>query len=235
MRPLVCIALLASTAAAEPTFRDGIRADAHANRAWAAPTALTPPAGTFAIVDYELVLGGIIFAPTDRIEVGLLTIPPIDGFLFAWAHAKFRVLDINYFHAALRVDGLITNETEDPAGAASVAITMCIDPACHSHLGAMFVAARFDEETGIGGALSSVFSISEHMKIMFELDAGYSPTERDTFDKVEPLLVWYGLRLTSKKVGFDLGFAKPICDDCDDEDLDTGYPFLAFTYRFTRD
>jgi hypothetical protein len=41
----------------------------------------------------------------------------------------------------------------------------------------------------------------------------------------------YGLRFTSSTIGVDLGFAKPLCEDCDLEELPMGFPFVSFTYR----
>jgi hypothetical protein len=218
--------------------------DAHAGHTWLAPTALTSPAGSWSISSVELLLIGGTYAITDRLEVGAMTFLPagqFDGVALGWGHAKMRVVDAGNVHGALRLDGIYTYEGmdhyEDVArseaiAAASAVVTVCIDDACRSHAsasGGVVFAGASDDEVPFAGALSTVIAVSKRMKLVFELDAGY--TANDPHATPYGVLAWAGVRLATPRLGIDLGVAKPICDNCVDDDFKLGIPFLAATYR----
>lgn len=71
-------AALSPTAPSEAAIR---RADAHADRVILIPTAYTHPAGTAYVSSYDIVVLQAGYAITDRVQVSLLTTPPIEGAL----------------------------------------------------------------------------------------------------------------------------------------------------------
>ncbi|MDQ3364789.1 MAG: hypothetical protein M3680_05110 [Myxococcota bacterium] len=72
------------------------------------------------------------------------------------------------------------------------------------------------------------YRVARLVKIVLEADTAFIAGEID--DTANGFLGWYGVRFTSRNIGVDLGFAKPICDGCEDG-LVMGFPFVSFTYR----
>jgi hypothetical protein len=220
--------------------------DANAHRAWLAPTALTAPAGTWTIVSYEVAVAGLIFSVTDRLEVGAMTFLPISDELptLAWGHVKLRVLDSGSVHGALRLDGVYVHEVTDASeddeithtiASAMAAVTLCVDVRCRSHLGAALGVAftGTGDELPIGGAASAVVAMTDVVKLVFELDAGY--IVNDPHDSPYGAFAWAGVRFTSRAAGVDLGVMRPLCDDCIEKRLKYGFPFVMATIRSVPD
>lgn len=112
---------------------------------------------------------------------------------------------------------------------------MCLDGECHSHLTG-YLGAGFGIDTGADqssvpfiASAAAVFRVARLIKFVFEADTAF--IAGDINETADGFLGWYGVRFSNKNIGVDLGFAKPICDGCDDEGLPMGFPFISFTYR----
>ena len=224
----------------------GVVQDANSGRSWLTPTALTEPAGTWSFSDYELLLASIGYAVTDRFMIsGTFLLPIVEEMpFFGIASAKFQViragnlrgaLQLNVMHWGERVTGEDFNFTAANVGGA---LTLCIDKDCHSVLTG-YLGAGFGLDTGTDNstvpfvaAASAAFKVGRHVKFMLEADTAF--LMGDVQQTANGFLGWYGARFTSKYVGVDLGFMKPICEDCGDG-LVMGFPFVAFTYRGYKD
>jgi hypothetical protein len=229
------------------TVDKGILEDANAGRSFLAPTALTEPAGTWSFSDYELFLAGLSYSPTDEISLSATTLLPVVEDMPFWllVNAKVQVIKTGNVRAVLQ--GAITyvhdsdGDSDDSATAAILggAVTYCIDSDCFStvtgYVGAGF--ARQDQNAVplvLSGALA--LRVSKHVKLLAEADSGY--IVGDINEGVDGFLAWYGVRFTSRDIGVDLGFVKPVCTDGDDDcdgGLVMGVPFVSFTYRAAKD
>lgn len=225
------------------TVDEGVIQDANSGRNWLTPTALTPPAGTWSFSDFELFFASLGYAVTDQLTVSATVLLPIveDIPLFAIASGKLQVLKAGNIRAALQLNVLYTSldDGDDDfsltASNLGGALTLCIDDGCHSHitgyLGAGFGLDSIEDQTAVPfvAAAAAAFKVSRHVKFVFEADTAFVVGEVD--EAADGFLGWYGVRFTSKFLGVDLGFAKPICDGCGDDGLPMGFPFVSFTYR----
>lgn len=231
---------MAPPAAPEGTVDKGVMNDANAGRGWMAPTALTEPAGTWSISDYELFLISIGYAVSDQLSISATTIPPLTTDFPLWLlfNAKYQVLKAGKVRAA--VQGAVTyfsandSGTKDSftAGELGGAVTLCIDDDCNSHVSG-FVGAGFAHDTDSSvpfvGAATLVGRIGKHVKFVGEIDSAF--IAGNVNDVADGALVWYGLRFTSQNIGVDLGFVRPI--GVSDSGLALGIPVLTFSYRNT--
>jgi hypothetical protein len=224
--------------AAESTVDKGVMNDANAGRGWMAPTALTEPGGTWSISDYELFLISIGYAVSDQLSISATTIPPLttDFPLWLLLNAKYQVLKAGKVRAA--VQGAVTyfsfkdGTTTDSftAGELGGAVTLCIDDECNSHVSG-FVGAGFARDTSNSvpfvGAATLVAGFSKHVKFVAEADSAF--IAGNVNDVANGALLWYGLRFTSRNIGVDLGFVRPV--GVSDSGLLLGIPILTFSYR----
>lgn len=221
------------------TVDEGVIQDANSGRNWLTPTALTPPAGTWFFSDFELIFVSLGYAVTDQFTISATTLLPIVDEMpfFGIASAKYQVIKQGNLRGALQVNILHWSDDDFSftAGNLGGALTMCIDDKCHSHvtgyLGAGFGLDSVEDQNAVPfvAAAAAAFRVGRHIKLVFEADTAFVVGDVD--EAADGFLGWYGLRFTSKFIGVDIGFAKPVCADCDDEGLPMGFPFLAFTYR----
>ncbi len=226
------------------TVDKGIIEDANAGRSWLSPTALTEPAGTWSFSDFELLLVSLHYSPTDQFSLSATTLLPITEDFPFWllVNGKFQVIKsgnvrgvlqaaVTYFH-----DRTSSVEASATAAVLGGALTYCIDSDCHSTLTG-YVGAGFAHQDQ--SAVPLVFSgavayrLNKHVKLLVEADSGYI-AGGGIDAAANGILAWYGVRFTSKIIGVDLGFTRPICEDCDSP-LVMGVPFVSFTYRALKD
>lgn len=199
------------------------------------PTALTEPAGTWSFSDYELFLVGLAYSPTDQLSISATTLLPIteDVPLVLLVNGKLQVIRSGRVRGA--VQAAITTVREDGDGATAAVLggvlTLCIDADCHSHFSGYLAAGFAHEDQSavpflVAGSLA--YRLGKYVKVVLEADSGFIAGEIDV--AADGFLGWYGVRFTSSIIGVDLGFAKPICEDCD-IGLPMGFPFVSFTYR----
>jgi hypothetical protein len=234
----------AAPIAAQPaasTVDPGVSEDANAGRSWLMPTALTPPAGTWSFSDFELLVVGIGYSPTDQLSLSLTTLLPLtDDFpLLLLANAKLQVIRSGHLRVALQgglahfredLDGEATSSAT--AGDLGAVATLCLDDECHSHLSG-FLGAGFAREDQsavpflFGGSVA--YRLGRHVKLLVEADSGFVAGEVDAV--ADGFLLWYGVRFTSRNIGVDLALVKPICGSDCDGGLVLGFPFVSFTFR----
>jgi len=224
-------------AQAESTVDRGIVEDANAGRMWLSPTALTEPAGTWSFSDYELFLAGLSYAATDRVSISATTLLPIVEDMPFWLLANVKGQVMRSGNTRLALQAALTTVSEDGESATAAvlggAFTYCFDVECHS-LANFYVGAGFahEDQSAVPLVLSGslLAKVGTHVKLMPEADTGYI-AGGGIDQAADGFLAWYGVRFTSKWVGVDLGFMKPICEDCDTGELQMGLPFVSFTYR----
>ncbi len=215
----------------------GVIEDANSGRNWLTPTALTPPAGTWSFSDFELFLISGSYAVTDELSISATTLLPIvdDMPFFGIGSAKLQVIKSGNVRAAVQAAVMHISESGSDSsvtvGNLGGAVTLCIDSDCHSHLTG-YLGAGFAQEDNSAvpfvAALGATLRLTRRVKAVFEADTAF--IAGDINDNDNGLLVWYGVRFTSREIGVDLGFAKPLCSGCEDG-LAMGIPFVSFTYR----
>lgn len=77
------------------------------------------------------------------------------------------------------------------------------------------------------GAATLVARLGERVKLVTEVDSAF--IAGDVNEVANGALFWYGLRLTSRNIGVDLGFVRPI--GVTGSDLVLGLPVVTFSYR----
>lgn len=227
-----------------PSHEAGIREDANSGRTWLSPTALTAPAGTFSIQSSELLIIGASYAFTDGFVVSASTLIPIttEMPLILLTTVKLKVADLGRLklaaHANVNYFGEPAGDDEDDSFSFALlggAATYCLDRECHSllngYLGAGFLLQTEVDQNAVPflGSVALVQRLGGRVKLVLEANSGFILGEVN--DIGQGLLAWYGLRFTSSAIGVDLGLVKPLCDDCDTDELPIGLPWLNFTYR----
>ena len=226
----------------------GVVEDANSGRNWLTPTALTPPAGTWSFSDFELLMISGSYAFTDQLSISATTLLPIveDMPFFGILSAKLQVIKSGNLRGALQLAVLHTSERGSSSidgnrfsltvGNVGGALTLCIDDECHSHLTG-YLGAGFanEDESSVPFVASAALTLrlGKRVKAVLEADTAFIVGEID--ETANGFLGWYGIRFTSKEIGVDLGFAKPICEDCGNDGLPMGVPFVSFTYRAFKD
>lgn len=225
-----------ATAAPPSNVDQGVVEDANAGRGWLAPTALTPPAGTWSFSDFELFIISAGYAVTDKVQVSATTLIPIVSDMPTWVllNGKAQIIRAGKLRGAVQAALTYAGVDGDSATALELggALTYCIDDACHSHISG-FLGAGFAHEDQSAVpfmfAFEGAFRVGKHLKLILEADSGFVAGEIDA--AADGFLAWYGVRFTSSFLGVDLGFMKPICDGCESDELPMGFPFVSFTYR----
>lgn len=238
--PPVAIAPAVQTPTPPTTVDRGVIEDANSGRSWLAPTALTPPAGTWSFSDFELLVVGGSYAITDQLQISATTLLPVveEMPFVGMLSGKFQVARAGRLRAAGQITVTHFREGEDSATAGTVggALTLCLDDDCYSHLtGYLGAGLASEDQTSVPFLASAALAVrvAKRVKVLFEADTGFVVGDIDAL--AEGFLGWYGVRFTSKSIGVDLGFAKPFCDGCEDSGLPMGLPFIAFTFRDFRD
>jgi hypothetical protein len=224
----------------------GILEDANSGRGWLTPTALMAPAGTWSVSDFELFMAGASYSPSDSTSVSLTTLLPIVEDMPLWVLLSGKVQLADSGQLKLAAQGTFTYFSEESfgdtvstyGGSLGGAATYCLARDCYSHVTG-YVAAAFAKDSDnsavpfIVGA-SAVFRVARRVRLVFEADSGF--VLGDINENIDGFLGWYGVRFTSRNIGVDLGFAKPVYygDGETDDPLVLGLPFVSFTYRGLR-
>lgn len=227
----------------QPDVDQGVIDDANSGRSWMSPTALTPPAGTWSFNDYQLFLVGGSYAFTDKFVMSASTLVPLTndfpftlmltGKLQLVRQGRIRLAAHGtYFH--FNEGGSNTSDFSFNAGAVGGALTYCLDADCHSYAnvyaGAGFSAESDNSSVPVMLAGSLAYRLGRRVKAVFEADSGL--ILGDINEVGEGIVAWFGVRFTSKHMGVDFGFVRPVCSECDGDDMPPiGFPWLSFTYR----
>lgn len=230
-----------------------IDGDPNIDRGFLLPTAMTQPAGSITYNNYELLLHGLTYGVTDRVQVSATVLSPImrDMPFFGTAAVKARAVSGERFHLALQgsasyghVFGDVDNGGELGMAGAGVLGSFCLREDCTSLLSA---SATYQLGFIFGGdqsgsddyahmlvyGASVVHRVGRHVKLLGEVTSGAGRGEAGSFDTAEGMLVSYGVRFHGNRIAADVGFVKPIVlDENDDDDFLLGLPFANLSYRW---
>jgi hypothetical protein len=226
-----------------PGIDRGIIEDANSGRNWISPTALTPPKGTWAVTDFELLIVGASYSPTDTLALSAATLVPIvkDQPFVGMLTGKLQFLKAGRVRIAAQaaVNFITGGDADDEFDAFLSSVlggvaTLCLDDFCRSHVtgyvGAGFSRESSGEAVPFVAAASGVFRLGRRVKLVVEADTGFVLGEIDA--AADGFLGWYGVRFTSPAIGVDVGFFKPIIFDSDyDDPFILGFPFVSLSYR----
>jgi hypothetical protein len=223
--------------------------DPNADRGFLLPTAMTQPAGSITYYNYELLLHGVTYGITDRVQVSGTVLSPIvrDMPFVGFAAVKARVLSAGRFNMA--VQGSlgwghafdISDANINPnvfSGGAGVFASYCLRQDCSSLLSASATYQLvWGGSTGpthvviYGGSL--VHRVARNVSLMVEVtSAAGADRNMSGLDNLGGMLVSYGLRFHTGNVAADVGFLKPINNRGGSGELLTGIPFVSVSYRW---
>ena len=223
-----------------------VAADPNLDRGFVLPTAMTQPAGTITYNNYELLLHGLTYGITDKLQVSATVLSPItkDMPFFGMASLKGRVLSTSRFNLALQGSvgtGVALGDQEGSAlilGSGALA-SFCLREDCSSLLSTSatytFANASGADEGGhliLYGA-SIVHRVGNHVKLLGEVVSGSTRTSNEDADNFPGFAANYGVRFFTGNIAGDIGFIRPIGnDDTDTDDFLLGLPFVNVSYRW---
>ena len=215
------------------------------DRAFLLPTADTLPAGSLVYNDYELLLMGLTYAIRDGLQITATTLVPlISNFpSLLLASVKWRIVSTPSFKlAVLGGVGYASSSFNDADGTDRVLLldggifaSQCFDVDCESMLtaGAMGIDTRSSLSTNGSGIIfggSLLARVSQHVKIMAELNGIAGKSQDAGWSVGDAGLLWYGLRFLGGQVAGDVGFFRPVGTSASDPGV-FGYPFLSLSVR----
>ena len=222
--------------------------DPNIDRGFLLPTAMTQPAGSITYNNYELLLHGITYGITDRVQASVTVLSPIveDMPFVGFAAVKGRVVSTDRFHLALQGSlgwGHAFNSTDGDAnlftGGAGVLASYCLRDDCSS-LASASATYQLVMPSGTGNAAhmvvyggSIVHRVGRHVKLLGEVTSAAGGTSSTgDLQNMEGVLVGYGVRFHTNAIAADIGFLKPVATDGGDDDLLLGLPFASVSYRW---
>ena len=223
-----------------------VGADPNIDRGFLLPTAMTQPAGSLTYNNYELLLHGITYGVTDRLQTSLTVLPPIvsDMPFFGIAAVKGRFVATDRFNLALQGSAGWGHQF---AGSGDESVYMfgaglfasaCLKQDCSSLLSAsatyqLALSSQSDQNIQYvvyGGSL--VHAVGPRVKLLAELTSAAGRTSTDpALDNMPGLLAGYGVRLHGSSLAADVGFVKPFVSE-NDGDFILGLPFANVSYRW---
>lgn len=237
------------TAAPDSPAARATSADPNIDRGLLLPTAMTQPAGTVTYNNYELLLHGITYGITDRVQASVTVLSPIvrDMPFVGFAAVKGRIVATDRFNLALQgsvgwghafdvADGDNANIFTGGAGAFA---TFCLRQDCTSLVSAsatyqliMDPALTDMVQTVIYGG-SVVHRVGRHVKLLGEvMSAAGGDGNLGDLDNIGGVLVGYGVRFHTGSIAADVGFLKPFAEGADDGGFLMGLPFASVSYRW---
>ena len=222
--------------------------DPNIDRGFLLPTAMTQSAGSVTYNNYELLLHGVTYGITDRVQASITVLSPIvkDIPFIGFGSVKARLLATDRFHLAVQgtlgwghafdVDpGQDANIYSLGAGALA---SVCLRDDCSS-----LASASATYTLGFAGGVedrahmviyggSIVHRVASHVKLLGEVATAAGRTSSNDFDNLDGVLVGYGVRFHTENIGADLGFLRPVATDGGDDGLLLGLPFASVSYRW---
>ena len=226
-------------------------ADPNIDRGFLQPTALTQPAGSLTYNNYELLLHGLTYGITDRVQVSATVLAPLVSQMpfVGVASVKWQFLSTARLHLALQGSGTMLHvsltESDAPTGTASgnaflvgagAFASYCLRADCSSLAS---LSATYQLALDGGNSTSSVVvyggsivhRVARHAKLLGEITSAAGGTGTSNFDNVSGALASYGVRFHNANLASDIGFMKPIFTDSSDPFL-LGLPFINVSYRW---
>jgi hypothetical protein len=221
-------------------------ADPNIDRGFLLPTAMTQPAGSLTYNNYELLLHGITYGITDRVQGTITVLSPIvrDMPFLGFAAIKGRIVATERFHLALQGSlgwGHSFNATDANVytGGAGAFASYCLRQDCSSLLSASATYQLVVPSGGNDSAHAVVYGgsvvhrVARHVKLLGEVtSAAGGIGVADESENMDGVLVGYGVRFHGDNLAADVGFLKPITGDVSDDEFLVGLPFASVSYRW---
>jgi hypothetical protein len=217
-------------------------ADPNIDRGFLQPTAMTQPAGSLTYNNYELLLHGLTYGITDKVQVSATVLAPLfkDMPFVGVASAKWQFLSTQRLHLAAQGSATMIhvsfNESENPDSSVYLLGVGAFASDCSSlvSLNASYQVGRDSAGSGTAQAVvyggSIVHGVSRHVKLLGEVtSAGAFNVDNSTFSNAPGALVSYGVRLHNSNIASDIGFIRPMFTD---SDFLLGLPFVNVSYRW---
>jgi len=222
--------------------------DPNIDRGFLLPTAMTQPAGSVTYNNYELLLHGITYGITDRVQASVTVLSPIvkDMPFVGFAAVKGRIVTTERFHLALQGSlgwghafDASSGDADVITGGAGVLASYCLRDDCSS-----LASASATYQLAMAGGTSDpahmviyggsiVHRVGRHVKLLGEVTSAAGGTGGSgDLENVEGVLVGYGVRFHTESIAADVGFLKPVADGADDGDFLMGLPFASVSYRW---
>jgi len=233
--------------AVPPPAPSATSTDPNIDRGFLLPTAMTQPAGSVTYNNYELLLHGITYGITDRVQASVTVLSPIvrDMPFIGFAAVKGRIVSTPRFNLALQ--GTLGywhafNVDSDPniyAVGAGAFASYCLREDCSSlasasatYTLAMSSSAGQPAHSVIYGG-SVVHRVGNHVKLLGEVaSAAGGVGVAGESENVDGVLVGYGVRFHTDNIAADVGFMKPFTGGADDGGFLMGLPFASVSYRW---
>lgn len=214
---------------------EGTVDDPVAGRAWFAPTALTPPAGSISVSSTEILILSGSWSPANTIQISVNSFLPVlfdDAAFAGTASVKMQLLRsprlrVSGYALGLFADG-VDNDSNLFGGALGGVASFCLDERCDSLLSA-FAAASFarggDNDLPVFLTASWIQRIHPRIKLVFEALGTYLGGEIDGVGS--GALVTGGARFVNSFLAIELAVAGAIDDGGDSAPL----PWFSLTFR----
>jgi hypothetical protein len=203
----------------------GIHEDVSLDHGFLVPTALTQPAHTLTINDYEIVMVGMTYGITDRLQLSATVAPtPFVGALVIGS-AKYQLIGEGRFRMAVQAG--VSSVGFHLAGMASG----CLSADCHSLLSANFTfiptLGSQSEAPFLYGA-SWIQHLGGEVKLVLEVTSGGSLGSGDeAFQQAKDGFLSGGLRFFGRRFSADVGLMATLTDPGR-----RVLPFISGSFRF---
>jgi hypothetical protein len=229
---------------AAPVSAPAATSDPNLDRGFLQPTAMTQPKGTLTYNNYELLLHGITYGVTDRVQTSLTVLSPITTEMpfLGIAAVKGRVFATERVHVAVQgslgyLRAFDTGSDSAYSLGAGAFASVCVRDDCSSLLSAsanyQLVMPSSTSQRGhvfiYGGSL--VHRVGAHVKLLAEVTSAAVSTSTDNWEGLNGFLGSYGLRFYTGNLAGDVGFVKPFVSESDGGLL-MGLPFVSVSYRW---
>ena len=235
---------------APPLAASAASRDPNIDRGFLLPTAMTQPAGSLTYNNYELLLHGLTYAVTDRVQTSLTVLSPIsrDIPFVGFGAVKGRLFSTDRFHLAAQGSLGWAHAFSDGSNGGGDVYTLgtggfasyCLRDDCSSLISASATYQLAFASTADAGTLhllvygaSIVHRVGRHVKLLGELATAAGKFETDgRLSNAPGVLASYGVRFHTGDIAADVGFIKPLSDEGDQIGLLMGLPFVNVSYRW---
>jgi hypothetical protein len=230
----------------DPSAHAGPVNDPNLDRGFILPTAMTQPAGSWTYNNYELLLHGVTYGITDRLQASVTALSPItsDMPLLFIASLKGRLFSVGRLHLATQgsLSFVSSSGSQSDSNAAGVSAgafaSYCLREDCSSLL---TLSTTYELSAASGSssraqafiyAGSVTHGVTPHLKLLAEVVSGSLWTANGDFASAPGALMNYGVRFHSQRMAADIGFLRPVSTEDVTGGLILGLPFINFSYRW---
>jgi hypothetical protein len=205
---------------------------------------MTQPAGSLTYNNYELLLHGLTYGITDRVQATVTVLSPIvqEMPFVGFAAVKTRLPVGERLHLAVQATagyGHSFESNKDDAnvytlGAGAFA-SVCLRSDCSS-IASGSVSYQFGMSHGnddgylivYGGSI--VHRVAQHFKLLLEISSAAAGGGQSATENIPGFLASYGFRFHNDNMAADVGFVRPVGEDTGEFLM--GLPFASVSYRW---